>query len=318
MEKNKYDISELFPDSALKVFKLIDKIFKSDLKITDFNSSFNELNTKEQYYLCNYLEKYLDQSSFASRFPQWLLSKEEEFAAAGEQAMFYRYEKEVRQNRKKLLILLTSLKELSDKRYKFLEINNVKRGKDYQFLLNHKEDYKIPLPIGLENFKEIFISKLSSVITKQEAEQFYNNSIDSNKLSYPIDLLYLKPSNKSLLRSVMYELYIIYINKPKMNVYEMKRAVKSYNLKLEPSSESKRLLSQKAYKQPFKNDFVRVMYNAFPYIRVNFHRHFVKSLVELRSQKNHTKITQSFIELHLKNYLKVEARNLKFARKTTN
>ena len=276
--KINHAITKLQPKSALKVFKLIHVLFEKEFSTEIFDKHFWKLNIQEQYFVCYYLNIYFLSSERYSFFSAWLNEKEQQYINIGEEELFYEFKEHIESKKQVLEDKLISTQKTVQRRYNYLKKHKIPLHHNHN-LFETCIPYRIPLPALIGDFKAKFTEVLtkSNVLSQQEIIQFYENTVDyGNDLNMP-KLLYLEPTDKSVLKSCMLELFQYYNNKEKMHIYEYNRAVERHNERFKKASEQKRKHFKRDYIRPKKYDFMVAMYNSFPFIRDNYRNQLLNS-----------------------------------------
>jgi len=286
-ERMNYAITQLPPKSASNVFCFIDRLFDHRLNKVYFKRCFWKFNTGEQQFICYYLNIYFCSSDRYAYFNRWLQQKEQSYLDAGvDPSSFYDYKEELEQNKRELLYILDSYKITAQRRFKTLLKHNVPYDRYFDYFNQEVIDYKIPLYYKPKKFKEFFIKKMKGLMTASDAERFFYNSFDFGNNLNSVELLKIELDNQSDIKTQIFKVKREY---NKERTFQLKKALKIYNNRLERLPENKRKWHNKfEFNPPTSIDFSKIIYNAFPQVRdkaINkdldqFLRNYSKNLVE--------------------------------------
>lgn len=261
-------ITQILPESASKVFKYIDDIFKSELSKRVYLEKLEDCNAGEKHFMCFYLMKYLNSDRYSS-FDDWLEVKRIEYESREEELLFHDFKDRVMENRERLIATLVMDEKEASKRFaKYIKYRvpyNVYTG----YLDEGQFNYRILLYYKTNDFKEYFIKAMEEIMTKEQAEEFFFNSFEyaGNKNSIPVKLLNIENVNQMTMYTQMF-----YVKKEydKNYKYSLEDKMKKRNSKIEKMKKTRQVFFKKHdfKKEKAKGeDFGKIIYNAFPEMR---------------------------------------------------
>lgn len=160
-------ITQILPESASKVFKYIDDIFKSELSKRVYLEKLEDCNAGEKHFMCFYLMKYLNSDRYSS-FDDWLEVKRIEYESREEELLFHDFKDRVMENRERLIATLVMDEKEASKRFaKYIKYRvpyNVYTG----YLDEGQFNYRILLYYKTNDFKEYFIKAMEEIMTKEQ------------------------------------------------------------------------------------------------------------------------------------------------------
>lgn len=265
-------ITELPPESAFKVFQLINELFENRLYKELFKQKFWNFDAGEQYYICFYLDYYFNRSERYTFFNKWLEQKEFTYKQAGEEELFHNFKEELLDNKQQLIAILDSYKKTAHRRLEKLKKYKVPFDQYAGYFDRGQINYRVPLFYKPNTFKELFIKAMSEIMSPNQAESFFYNSFEFGTNLPPVKFLYIELDNLTDIKE-----QIVFIKKhyDKDYLYVIENKLQSYNETLEKAMDGRNNLSDKQ-KEFYKNiefnkatgiDFAKIIYNAFPEIR---------------------------------------------------
>lgn len=294
-------LEELNPSSVIKIFKYIkDLIENKDLDLDFFNKRDKIFNREELYFVDYYIHSYLKSTKTQSYFKNWLQSQEQYLDSPELFDSFSDYRNSVDT---RVIQILDRINVLE--RIRIAE--NISIKKNYAEHNTIPISYKIPLiiPFTIKNidgkitkifspkaidFKQYVIEKLSTVLSEEEALLFYNNSFSVQNNYLPPDLLNLKVVDKYSLGIAIQNIWKRYKSRmfdkdwlltKRTNAIDKRikglKAKKEESTDIEFAIKSLELLhynitKNRITKKADKLEFMKVLYNSFPYIREGYQK----------------------------------------------
>ena len=259
-------ITTLPPEFAINVFSFVDVIFYSDLSLNVFKFKIEEFNVAEQYFIMFYLENYLDTKPESSYFNHWLKNKRHQFELNDELSKYSEFEKQIFANKATLEANMKTSFDLVKRRFTDLVSRNVPFDKYNGYFDKDYFNYRIPIHSKKKEFKPFFIEKMKSLLSPEEAEEMFYNSFEfGNDLSYT-KLLHFPLADIKELRRVIIDIYDEY---QKHYASKIRLAIVKFNKSyFETPSDRRKYKRRIDPKIPSeKEDFIKMVYNAFPYFR---------------------------------------------------
>lgn len=252
-------ITEISPESSLKVFGFINDIFNKELLKDFFKDNFMKYNAGEQYFICYYLKNYIKSGRY-NTFNEWLKEKQTAYEDNGIEEEYFDFEERVIENRNNLLAILDSYETTASRRFKLLKKNKIPYNQYFDKLSNlEKTNFKIPLYYKPKIFRSFIIKAMSEIISKEQAEMFFLNSFKYGNNIYPTKFLNIEVTDRTLLTE---QISIIKAKFDNEHKFQLRKKKEEYNKSIE-----KKRSTKLEYKKPIAIDFARIIYNSFPEIR---------------------------------------------------
>lgn len=276
----KYDISDIPPTSAIKIFTFLDKLLEEENLNPDyFRENGGSFSFQERYFLYLYASIYFSDKP-DSFLNQWIGKV---IADYGIDLVSDRMTIIV--NNAKALRKITNLQKLKALEKEFQNYNQTKEDeakyaleRTIPIFENNPEEFrafqKIPLYVSnkrINEFRKFFFENFEESLDLESLEKLFLNTFEFGRNITDLQLLYLSIDQKAIFEQALMNLNRYY----KINILDhMKdQYIDKINAKIEKqiltaSTIRKRFLPKKLkYTIVTRLHFMKAMYNSFPYIR---------------------------------------------------
>ena len=251
-----------------KIYLFLRILFEDKhLNIQFFESNLYKFTLYQQHFIIKYGKQYFDLSNKDSFISKRIKSLKESIETQEEEDSFKQYEMDIITSNKMLHKKFDVLQNRIDNRIKYYLKHNM-RNLLTAPTIESKKKKKIPVYLKTKEFKRSVSNALKDLYSKDQIDDFYNNSFHHTPQTFPPKLLYLEIENSTALYNAMYTLF----SKRFKYISENLTALNSkYNRKISRMPKKRQqFYSELKTDKVTRYDFMSVMHNAFPKIRDSY------------------------------------------------